>query len=176
MREPCGCGATDCPECYPMNFYRGRYIYRSCDDCGEEFEPEDQEDESRRCPDCQRKADGIRECAECGENFDFKGEETICPACIEAREEEDLEEANRKLAVLKRYLCHLPLPVEIVRELEGIPAPCACVSELTARLECLLAEAIATKKNSSAGDYEKVGIVEGIQRCIEAVKAEAERP
>ena len=39
---------------------------------------------------------------------------------------------------------------------------------LASRLEHLLSEAIANKKNSSAGDYEKVGIVEGIQQCIEA--------
>ena len=43
------------------------------------------------------------------------------------------------------------------------------------RLERLLSEAIANKKNSSAGDYEKVGIVEGIQQCIEAVKAEEDQ-
>lgn len=86
MREPCMCGASDCPECYPQNFSRGRYIFAACSECFDDFEPKDAE---TLCPDCQRKADGIRECTECGEDFKASGDETICPPCQDVLNEMD---------------------------------------------------------------------------------------
>ena len=55
MGEPCLCGATDCRQCYPQDFYRGKYMYRTCTECECEYRLVDLKDESTVCCECREK-------------------------------------------------------------------------------------------------------------------------
>ena len=47
---PCLCGAPDCIKCFPSNFTHGRYIFRECEECGNDYIPEDEDD--KVCEEC----------------------------------------------------------------------------------------------------------------------------
>lgn len=58
MRGPCDCGAADCIRCYPSHFENGVYRFSSCQECGQDFE---QDDEEVICQDCIEKMNEEKE-------------------------------------------------------------------------------------------------------------------
>ena len=72
------CGATDCPKCYP-----GCNDYPDCVVCGEQFEPDDYEQDT--CAGCSEE--GSVWCVKCGDEHptvdDDDDDDFVCDDCKE---------------------------------------------------------------------------------------------
>ena len=88
MSQPCMCGATDCPRCYP-----GCGDYCECEDCGAEMSISDLEyEETPLCDYCRLKRDDLISCVECGDEHPYPPEhddvdDFVCDDCKEKEEE-----------------------------------------------------------------------------------------